>query len=130
MNQKQFKVIRLLIIFFIAAIVFTASVINNFYLAITGILIGMLFMYLVRVKFKKIMTDERIINLSGKAARMAYSIPTLILAILGLFLIYSGQNHQDIYVENLGIIFCYISMLNIAIYSISFYYFNKKYGGE
>ena len=130
MIYKQFKTIRLLIMVFIASIVATALVINNFYLAITGVLLGVLFLYLVRIKFQKAMVDERVISLSGKAARMAYSIPTLILAILGLFLIFSGRTHQDIYTENLGVIFSYIAMFNITIYAISFRYFNKIYGGE
>ena len=130
MNYKQFKTIRLLIIAFIACVVGTASIINNFYLAITGVLIGVLFLYLVRIKFKKVMVDERVISLSGKAARMAYSIPTLILAVLGLFLIFSGRGKLDIYTESIGTIFTYIAMLNITIYAISFHYFNKIHGGE
>jgi len=130
MTYKQFKAIRLLIMAFIATVVATASVINNFYLAITGVLIGVLFLYLVRIKFKKVMIDERVVSLSGKAARMAYALPTLFLAVLGLFLILSGRGHQDIYTESLGVIFSYIAMLNIAIYAISFRYFNKIYGGE
>jgi len=130
MTYKNFKIIRLFIIAFIAAIVAAAVSVNNFYLAITGVFIGILFNLLVRSKFRKKLVDERIENISGRASRMTYMLTTLILAILGLFLIFSGREHQDIYTEGLGVIFSYIAMLNLAIYAISFRYFNKKYGGD
>lgn len=130
MTYKSFKKIRLLIIILIAIIVATAVSINNFYLAVSGILIGLLFNILVRSKLRKKLVDERIVSLSGKAARMTYVISTLTLAILSLFLIFSGRQHQDTTTETIGIIFSYIAMLNIAIYAISFRYFNKKYGGD
>ncbi len=130
MTYKTLKKIRLLIVCLIAIIVATAVSINNFYLAISGVLIGVLFNILVRSKFRKTLVDERIINISGRAARITYVITTLIIALLSLFLIFSGRQHQDINTETIGIIFSYVAMLNIAIYAISFRYFNKKYGGE
>ena len=126
MNYKNFKIIRLFIIVFIATVVAAAINVNNFYLAITGVFIGILFNLLVRSKFRKKLVDERIENISGKASKMTYIIATIFLAILGLFLIFSGREHQDIYTEGLGVIFSYIAMFNLVIYAISFRYFNKK----
>lgn len=130
MTYKSFKKIRLLIIALIAIIIATAVSINNFYLAISGILIGILFNFFVRIKFKKAWTDERIVNVSDKATKITYVISTLVLAILSLFFIFSGRQHQDATMETIGIVFSYIAMLNIAVYTVSFHYFNKKYGGD
>ncbi|MBU1036858.1 DUF2178 domain-containing protein [Patescibacteria group bacterium] len=130
MSYKTFIKLRILIGVLIAIIVAVAATINDFYLAITGVLIGVLFMFLVKSKFKKVIVDERVIAVSGKASRMTYVIVTLFLAIAGLFLILSGRGDGNIYVESIGVLFSYLAMLLIAVYSISYHYFNKKYGGD
>lgn len=130
MNYKTFIKLRVLIGVLIGFIVAIAAIINNFYLAISGIFIGILFMLLVKSKFKEIIVDERVISISGKASRMTYIIVTLFLAILGLFLILSGRLHDDIYIESIGVLLSYVAIFLVAIYSISYHYFNKKYGGN
>lgn len=130
MNFKNYQKIRILIALLIASIVVTATIINNFYLAISGILIGTLFLFLAKSKFKEVVVDERVISMSGKAARATYSITTLFFAMLGLFFIFTARTHEDIYSESLGVVFCYVALLSITIYSISFHFFNKKYGAN
>ena len=130
MKYKTFIKLRIIIAILIAFTVALATSINNFYLAITGVLIGVLFMVLVKSKFKKVIVDERVISISGKASRATYIIATLFLAIIGMFLIISGRGGEDIYVESIGVLFSYTAMFLIAIYSISYHYFNKKYGGN
>jgi uncharacterized membrane protein len=130
MSYKHYQIIRTLIGLLIATMVMTATITNNFYLAISGVLIGMLFLSLVKSKFKKIIVDERIISISGRASRIAHSAVTMLLALSGLFLIFAGRNHEGSNLEFLGEVFCYIALLLIMIYSISYYYFNKKYGAD
>jgi uncharacterized membrane protein len=114
----------------VAAIVATAVSINNFYLALAGLFVGLLFNLLVRSKFRKKLVDERIESISGQASRMTYIITTIFLALLALFLVFSGRRNEDIFIESLGVIFSYIAILNTAVYAISFHYFNKKHGGH
>ena len=130
MNYGTFTRLRLLIGLGIGTIVAIAATTNNFYLAITGILIGILFMFLVKKGVKEVIVDERVISISGQASRMTYVIVTMFSAILGLFLILSGKGDGNIYVEGIGVLFSYMSMLLIAVYAISYHYFNKKYGGN
>lgn len=130
MTYKQFKIVKLLIVMIMTFIIVTAVNINNFYLALTGVLIGILFMFLVKAKFKKITVDERIVSVGGKAARLSQIITILALGCLSVFFIVSGQNRQDFYTESLGVAFSYIILFNIAVYSISFRYYNKQYGGN
>jgi len=130
MNYKNYQIIRTLIGLLIATIVVTATIINNFYLVISGVLIGMLFLFLAKSKFKKIIVDERVVSISGKASRAAYLTVTMFLAFFGLFSILTPRGHEDLYFESLGVVLCYISLLLITIYSISYYYFNKKYGAD
>lgn len=130
MDYKTFMFFRILIGVFIAAIVAVSAAINNFYLAVASVLIGVLFMFLVKSKFKQITVDERVISVSGLASRITYTIVTVLLAVLGMFLIFSGRHSQDIFVEAVGTIFCYIAMFLVAIYAVSYHYFNKKYGAN
>ncbi|MBU0648667.1 DUF2178 domain-containing protein [Patescibacteria group bacterium] len=130
MNYKQFKVIRLIIIGLVTFTVATAVSINNFFLALAGVLIGMLFMHLVRVRYKKVMVDERVAIIGGRAARHAYVVSVTLLTLLCMFFIISGDRRGDIYTEALGVALGFIVLLNVALYSVSFYYFNRKYGGD
>lgn len=130
MNYKKFMIYRLAIVAFIAIVVSIAVSSNNFYLAISAVLVGIMLMFLVKKKFTKITVDERVISISGLASRATYMIITLFLAISGLFLILSSRSHGDFYGESIGTIFIYIAMFMIAIYSISYHYFNKKYGAD
>ena len=130
MSYKQYQIIRTLIALLIATIVMVATITNNFQLALTGVFIGVMFLFLAKSKFKKVVVDERVISVSGKASRATYSIVTMFLAFFGLFLIFTASGHEDLYLESLGIVFCYIALLLITVYSISFYYFNKKYGAD
>lgn len=130
MNYKQYQIIRTLIGILIAIITMTATIINDFYLAISSIFIGVSFLFLAKNKFKKVIVDERVISVSGKASRATYSVVTMFLAFLGLFSIFAARENKDLYFESLGIVFCYIALLLITIYSISYYYFNQKHGAN
>jgi uncharacterized membrane protein len=130
MNNKQYQIVRIIIGVVVGAIVATASTTNNFYLAITGVLIGMLFMFLAKSKFKEVVVDERVMIVSGRASRAAYVIVTMFLAIAGLFFIFSAKKNGDVYGESIGVLLSYVTMLLIAVYSVSYHYYNKKYGGN
>ncbi|MFC1687258.1 DUF2178 domain-containing protein [Patescibacteria group bacterium] len=130
MDLKQFSLIRITILLLIGVIVLTAFLINNLYLAIAAFLIGMLFIFLVKEKYKKVIIDERVLTVSGQAARMTHIFITLLLGMFSLFFIFSGQNNEDYFSESLGVIFGYLAIFNIALYAIFFHYFNKKYGGD
>jgi uncharacterized membrane protein len=130
MKFKTFVKLRLMVAALIGVVVAVAAVTDNFYLAIIGIFIGVLFMILVNSKYKKIIVDERVVSVSGMASRATYAIAILFFAIIGLFLIISSRGHGDIYGESIGTLFSYVAMFLIAIYSITYHYFNKKYGGD
>lgn len=128
MSKKQFIILRLLIIAVVAITVSTAVSVNNFWLAIVGVATGMLFMTLVRSGYKKVIVDEMIENISGKAARASYSISVMVLLFLSIFFIIAGDQKEDIYVEALGIVFSFVVLLQVVLYSITFYYHKYRYG--
>lgn len=136
MNLKKYKKIRVVITLFVAAIVALAVLQNSYFLALAGVLTGMLFMVLVRSK-TKIIIDEREKTIREKAAQITYAIfaPTLgIATILLLIPSYSGASvfskGEFGYLESLGMVFAYLTLFLITLYAISYYFLNRKYGGE
>ncbi len=130
MGLKQFSIIRLLILLAIGIIILAAFLINNLYLAIFGFLIGILFIFAVRNKYKQEIIDERVLTISGQAARWTYLYTTLIFSVFAILLIFPGQHQENAFNESLGVIFSYLAIFNIALYAIFFHYFNKKHGGH
>jgi len=130
MNYEQFKRLKMLTVFFILATVGVAFAYNNMVLALAGVLIGMLFIVLVRRRVRAVLVDERLENISGRAARWTYAILTVFIALLSLLLIMIGRRAvpQQEGIETLGIVFSYVALLNLALYSFSYKYFAKKYG--
>lgn len=135
MNIKRYKQVRVGVVFFVGAIVSVAVRQNSYLLALMGVATGMLFLILVRSK-TKIVIDEREKTIREKAAEMTYTIfaPTIgIGSFLLLIPSYSGisvfAKGEFAYLESLGMVFAYLTLFLIAIYSISYHFLNKKYGG-
>jgi uncharacterized membrane protein len=135
MNRKRYKQIRVFVALFVAAIVGISVVRDSFLLSLAGVLTGIVFMVLVRSKVK-IKTDEREASIQEKAARMTYAIfaPTIgISALLLLFPSKSGlsvfRNGEFMFIESLGMVFAYLTLFLIVLYAISYYFYNRKYGG-
>ncbi len=136
MNRKKYKQFRILVSFFVLAIVGLAMFNNSYLLAVAGIFTGMIFMVSVRSKVK-IVVDEREQTIQEKAAQLTYSIfaPTLgIGSFLLLFPSYSGlavfSKGEFLYLESLGLIFAYLALFLITLYALSYYFLNRKYGGN
>ena len=130
MNYKNFKRMRILATTFVSVTVAMAVVYNNIILALAGVLIGMLFLFLVKRKTKAVLVDERIQSIGGRAARLTYTILTMTLAFLSLVFILTGRRIGEANYELLGIILSYITLFSLALYSLSYKYFSKKYGEE
>lgn len=120
MKLKTFRFIRILTTIFIAVTIATAIESKNPLLAISVILIGAIFLLLVRRGAETVLIDERMKSIGGQAARLTFSISTIILALLSVMFTTSENR------ESLGILLSYIVMFNLVIYSLSYNYYNKK----
>jgi len=130
MNFKQFKQARIIVGSFIAATVAIAVTTENILLALAAVLIGMIFMVLVRKRTKVILSDERTEKIAGTAARVTYAILTTFIALISLMLIMSGKKTGDAYTESVGTILSLTALLSVAIYAMSYKYFSKHYGDD
>ena len=130
MSYKSFKIVRMFIVFFLAMTVSIAISMENVLLAVSAIGIGMISMLLIKRNVKAVLVDEMVKNIAGKSALIAYSITVPVLAVLSLVFMFSNLSHQGSDLYNLGVIFSYIALFNMAVYSIAYYYYRKKYGSD
>ncbi len=136
MNRKRYRQIRIIVALFVGIIISLAVTRQSYLLATAGVLTGMVFMALVRSKVN-IKIDEREVDVQEKAAKMAYSIFTPTIGILSFLLLLPAKGNlvvfsrgEWMFIESLGFIFAYLTLFLIAIYAISYHFFNKKYGGD
>jgi len=135
MNSKRYKQIRIFVAIFISITMSISVNLNSYLLGIIAVLVGMLFLTLVRSK-TKITVDEREKTIREKAAQLTYAIFTPTIGIGSFILLipsYSGlavfSKGEFTYLESLGMIFAYLTLFLIAIYSLSYHFLNRKYGG-
>ena len=135
MDRKKYNQLRAIVAIFVGGIVAQAVIRDSYVLATVGVITGMIFMALVRTK-AKIRTDEREATIQEKAARMTYAIfaPTIGIAAFLMMLPSKGgfsvfSKGEWLYLESLGMVFAYLTLYLLAIYAISYHFFNKKYGG-
>ncbi|MFA5135989.1 MAG: DUF2178 domain-containing protein [Patescibacteria group bacterium] len=136
MHEKKYKQIQAATTFFIGAIIALATVRDSYILAVSAVITGMVFMIVVRSKIK-MRTDEREATIQEKAARTTYAVFTPTIAITAFFLLLPSKSGfhvfskgEWLYIESLGMIFAYLTLFVIAIYSLSYHFFNRKYGGN
>lgn len=135
MDRKKYKQFRVLVALFVGMIVFLAVLRDSYLLAAAGVLTGMVFLILVRTKVK-IRTDEREVVVGEKAAKATYAIfaPTIGIAAFLLLLPSRGgisvfAKGEWLFIESVGMVFAYLTLFLIALYAISYHFFNRKFGG-
>jgi len=135
MDRKRYRQLRVAVALFVGMIVGAAVARDSYLLATVGVLTGMVFMALVRVK-TRIRTDERELTIQEKAARMTYAIFAPTIGIASFFMLFPSKSGMAVfskgewlYIESLGMVFAYLTLFLIAIYAISYHYFNRKFGG-
>jgi len=128
MNNKTYQKYRVGIAIFTSIIVGLAVTRDNTVLAVAGVLIGVAFMAAVRSQ-TNIELDERQKMVREKAALLSYAIfaPTIALGSLALILLAPEGSY---YMEAIGFVLAYLSLFFIALYSISHYFINRKFGGD
>lgn len=135
MNHKVYRQVRKITVIFVGLIVSISIVRDNFLLTIAGILTGITLLTLARVG-AKIKTDERQQVIQEKSSRIAYSIFTPTIGIVAILLLLPSKaglavfsRGEWLFLESVGVIFAYLSLLLIAVYAVSYYLIGSRYGG-
>ena len=128
MDKTTYRKVRFGIAIFSIILVSLAVSLENNVLAAASVLACMAFMIIARSK-SNIRVDEREVMVRQKAAQMTYAIfaPTI---GLGSFLLILLAKEDHYFLEAIGIVLAYLSLFLIALYAISHFYFNRKFGGD
>ncbi len=122
-SSTSYKTIRIIVSMYVAAVVSSAVVSENFMLALAGVISGMLVIWLAKKRTKTITADEMILTVSGKAARITYSLTTISLALVSVLLMFLAK---EPFPKALGIIFSYLALAMMVVYSILYKYLMKQ----
>lgn len=128
MNEKTFQILKIMVAAFLIILVLLAVVRAQTLLALLAVVAGMLFLQAVRSKSGVVM-DEREQSVREKAAQMTYMIFAPTLGISALVLLLLSKEHE-FFLLSLGIIFSYLTLFLITLYTLSSFFINRKYGGD
>ncbi len=120
MTHKKFKVIKIVIAFFLAIIMAQAVIFNNYILASFAIAAAIAVLFISRKNVDEVLTDERDAQISGKAAKITLNVFSVIGAAITFVLM--GQN--PLY-KTIGSTLAYSVCSLLLLYSIIFYYYEK-----
>lgn len=128
MNEKTFKFLKFLVTAFLAALVFLALLRAQYALAVIAGIAAIMFLTIVR-STGSLVVDEREQSVREKAAQLTYLIfaPTLGLSSLGLLVLSHDSNY---FLESLGVIFAYLTLFQITLYTLSSFFIDRKFGGD
>jgi uncharacterized membrane protein len=94
---------------------------NNVVLGLLGVMVGLIFLGLVKGKVRAVVEDERTEMVGLKAARATYVVFTITLAVTALMMIFFGKwgTVPATYLSSLGIFL-------ILLYSVFYRYFDRE----
>jgi uncharacterized membrane protein len=128
MDRITSKILKIMVSVFLSALILLALLRAQHALAVLTAIAGLFFLTVVRSSSGPIM-DEREQSVREKAAQLTYIIfaPTLGLSALGLLIL---SHDSNFFLESLGVILAYLTLFLITLYSISSFFFDRKYGGH
>lgn len=136
MTLKKYRQTKNFTLVFLILIILVSLSLKLFLLTGISILTFILFFSLISSKNQKIF-DEREVSLRQQATDFTFTIFLSTISITSFLMLipsYSGlsvfSKEEFLYLETLGVIFAYLTLFIITLYSISFIFFSRKNGGE
>lgn len=125
MDEKDYKRCQALIGGSLGAVLGISIAIGNYVVPVIAIAIGLGLSHLCRRRVTKVIEDERIHRIAGKAARRTLQVGLLGMAILGVFLLtLSNAGYFELIEVGLTLSF---SVCALLIISMAFYgYYSKR----
>ena len=110
-------------------IIMAVSILRNAWaLALGGVLLGMVILYLAKQRVKEIIYDERTKQVREKAANATLGLITVLLAVVGILLIettYWGYSSN----RELGYMMAFLANIILGINAFFNWYYDRKLGG-
>ena len=127
MSTRRYQQVRTAAVLFMVIVAAVSIWLDMWLLAAAAVLTGFVFLALVRSR-AGLAIDEREQTIRDKAAAATYGIFAATIGISAvLLLLFSRRGY--LYLEAVGLVFAYLTLFLIALYAVSYQYFNRKYGG-
>lgn len=124
MEYNKYKFYKLALVIIIAIIIGSFVSAGNYIISIIVIFVSLILMFLLKSKVNKVLTDERIDKIAGRAARITFIISVYFMAIAGLILISLRTKYPEFLIT--GYALSYITCGMLILYAIIFRYYNLK----
>jgi uncharacterized membrane protein len=126
MKETQFKAYKLIIVILLGAIIGSFVVEGNYVVPLIAFLAAAVITLLIRSRVSEVQTDERILIIGGKAARLTLSIFTVLMAIASILLLALGKKESSL--MQAGTLFAYTACGMLLLYSALFKFYEAKGG--
>ena len=124
MNKKQFQVIQLLIVLFLAIIMAISIFKGISFLPPLAIVISAFLINFLYHRVDEVVADERDYKIAGKSARVTFTIVSLTLATLGAS--FSAYGIKDPYFYKLGYLLLHVVSFMLVTNILVFAVYQKR----
>jgi uncharacterized membrane protein len=128
MKLDTYKKLRNLLLVIVLLLMGLAIYFEIVFLGIIAVGGGMVVNSFFKAQVKDKQVDERIAVVSDKAAMTSFKVSLSIVGFIGVVLLVFGQGSYY-FLESMGIVLGFVTCVMVAVYLISWIYFNKYYGG-
>ncbi|MFH1426329.1 MAG: DUF2178 domain-containing protein [Candidatus Kerfeldbacteria bacterium] len=112
------------------AAVLLGILLHSIFIALIGVGVGLVFLWIMRRRTTEVIIDERVQAIGDKAARVTFTYITLVLGLTSIILMVLSQGSELPFTESLGLVFAYITMMLLLVYTFTYKYYNRAYGAE
>ncbi len=132
MTLKKYRQIKNSVLIFLSLIILISLSLQLFLLTGFSVLTFILFLSLISSKNQKIF-DEREVNLRQQATDFTFTIFLSTISVSSFLMLipsYSGlsvfSRGEFLFLETLGVIFAYLTLFIIILYSLSYFFFSRQ----
>jgi len=129
MKVATFQKIKTITIIFLLLTTVGAFLIGNIFWGVVALLAGVIFLILMKLSTKGVVTDERVKLVSKKASHATFTVFTTMIALSSIAFVIIGQDHYGL-LEALGIIFSYMTLFIVTLYGIFYLCFDRGWGDD
>ncbi|MGC8817016.1 MAG: DUF2178 domain-containing protein [Candidatus Hadarchaeum sp.] len=111
----------------VASLVAFSAFTGELLIAVLSVVVGLLFLYLLKSKTDEVLVDERAYKISEKASRRTIQVVGLASAVVGISMVgLSRVGHPELLEAGLSL--AYFSAVLMLVYLLFYRYYAKKFG--
>ncbi len=129
MKYQTYRWWKALVVIILAALVGWSVPAGYAWVPVPAAVVAVALLLIVRRGVREVVVDERTYNIANRAARMAFQVGVLAMALLGATLLALGYGDYP-NLEPVGLTLVYTAAGLLVIYLIGYYSYSRKLGGQ